>query len=183
MSMEKQDLQLYQREVKLQCQIALLSEAQIRPAYALMLETWPADGAAQFWMPVQAFLTAYANISKLLWGVKRDAHRARELRASLGVTTEFHFKGDGRAVRDDFEHIDELLDLHRTAPGNHHLVFRSTGDPAMISGIALEDYLAFYNPDTNEVTFLGKTFNLSDLRREVEALLPKVQAELAKPPW
>jgi len=180
--MKKQDLQLYQREVELQCRVALFSEAQIIPAYALMLKSRPID-AAQFWMLMQSFLSAYANISKLLWGKKRDPHRAGELRASLAVTSEFHYQGDGREVRDDFEHIDELLDEHRSEPGDHNLVFRSTGDPAMISGIALDDYLAFYNPGTHEVTFLGKAFNLSDLRREVEALLPKVQTALAKPPW
>jgi hypothetical protein len=75
--MDKRDLRLNQWEVELQCQIALLSEERIRPAYAELLKTDPIRGVALFWMPLQPFLNTYANISKLLWGSGR-ARRARQ---------------------------------------------------------------------------------------------------------
>jgi hypothetical protein len=71
-------------------------------------DTWPA---------IQAFLSATANVSKLLWSVRSDkscakAHwkrfRGERLRTELDVSDSSPLKS--RRVRDSADHFDERID-------------------------------------------------------------------------
>lgn len=70
---------------------------------------------SDFWYSMQAFLSAVANISKLLWGSgatdqqRREAQeRRRPLRESLNVSDDSPLKA--RAFRNHFDHFDERLE-------------------------------------------------------------------------
>lgn len=70
---------------------------------------------SDFWYSMQAFLSAVANVSKLLWGSgtsdkqRREAEERRKpLRESLEVPDDSPLKS--RAFRNHFDHFDERLE-------------------------------------------------------------------------
>lgn len=99
----------FQIEVNRQCKFALKALDDM----ALL----QAEENEDFWYSMQAFLSAVANVSKLLWGSgskpreRRDkAERRRVLRESLEVKDDSPLRD--RRFRNHFDHFDERLEQY-----------------------------------------------------------------------
>ncbi len=71
----------------------------------------------RFWYSAQGFLLAVAKISRTLWPAERDHRAGRSSPSSRGIELRKHLGLPARspltdrAVRNQFEHFDERLDL------------------------------------------------------------------------
>jgi hypothetical protein len=62
----------------------------------------------RFWRATQMFLSSAANVSKLLWGITREAEIDRkELRELLRVSDDSPLRS--RALRNHYEHFDDRI--------------------------------------------------------------------------
>src|SRR6266545_4055192 len=81
------------------------------------LQVTSEPNGSEAWPSVQTFLTAVANVSKLLWPIRPDDNndkarwrkfRGEQLRAELGIDETSALRS--RVVRDSADHFDERLD-------------------------------------------------------------------------
>lgn len=91
-------LRAYQRQIELQCVVALQAA-----------EVFDSRQAERLWPSIQNLLNAVANISKACWGSggKRVAQRA-SLRKSLEIDDSSPIRWT--TVRNHWEHYDERMD-------------------------------------------------------------------------
>jgi hypothetical protein len=96
-------------EIERQAGMALLAHDDMNAALS-------SNDRRRFWYSTQTFLSATANVSKLLWGTHRQAAADRkELRRELRVSDDSPLRN--RRLRDHFEHFDErIVDYARAHP-------------------------------------------------------------------
>ena len=121
------------------------------------------------WYPVQAFLSAVANISKALWGQRGQfaAERA-DLRASLGVQDSSPIRST--TMRNNFDHFDERLDEWWKGSTNHNYVDLGFGDmttTATGAGIGTQDRFRSFDPATGNLVFWGQTYHVPTIEDEI----------------
>jgi hypothetical protein len=123
-----------------------------------------------FWYSMQAFLSAVANVSKLLWGSgtseakgREAKERRRPLRESLNVDDDSPLKS--RAFRNHFDHFDERLEkqFHDWATegyvGGISDTFVGDIDDLDIGHLALRNF----DTTTKTLTFRGEKLPLAPL--------------------
>ena len=168
-------LRQFQHQIELQCRAVLLSAAQLN-------EALKARDSYAIWIFVQNLLNAAANISKVCWGSGGRLTKERlAVRRSIHVTSRSPLKDV--AMRNNFEHLDERLDLWwRTSPSRNHLDL-SVFPKNAVRGIDERDMFRVLDPETMDVVFWGQRFSLQKIVGEAQRLLPIAAAEAAKPHW
>lgn len=169
--MNDMELRIFQSEVKKQCEFALTSIAYINDS----LSNLEKDNAGnQLWLFVQNFLVSTANVSKLLWGSKKQVSESRKpLRDSLGVEENSLIKS--RELRNHFEHFDERIESWATSSKRKNFVDSNIGPSNFIVGVDLEDFLRNFDTDAMAVTFKGDTFELQPIVDELVDLRKKAE--------
>lgn len=110
-----------------------------------------------FWFYSHAFLSAAANVSKLLWGTSSQAAKRRKsLRDDLGVTDESPLAD--RSFRNHFEHFDERIEAWDRSDPHRIYVDSNIGPTSMIGGLDSSAFLRNYDPAKREFTFRGESF-------------------------
>lgn len=133
-------------------------------AYGIAME-WP----VRTWAPIQAFLTAVANISKACWGQKGEFADVRaELRASLEVKDDSPIRPT--TMRNHFDHFDEKLDQWWAKSTNHNYLDLSFGDMAVAvggEGISQINKFRSFDPATGNLVFWGLSYHLPTVEKEL----------------
>lgn len=164
-----------ERAQRLYAGLAVLPpEAARVQAMAIAME-WP----SRAWYPIQAFLTAVANISKSLWGQGgMFATERQQLRLVLGVPDGSPIGPTG--MRNNFDHFDERLTSWWKSSSTHNYVDLSFGDPGRaISGIPESEMFRSYDPGTGDVIFWGSRYNIPEIAGEIERLSELALGEAA----
>ncbi len=189
-------LAIYLNELRSQCVIA---EQATNDMVNLLLnahvDTLFGGYSAQsirFWYALQSFLTAAANISKLLWPAPSPKRRSSgpdssargdELRRLLAVEDKSQLKA--RTLRNDVEHLDRHLDELAAlvdATEDPALCVRViyAGPPATF-GINPDRCFMYFDASTHSVTFAGQAFPLMPISHDVYALHERINAHLDMP--
>lgn len=173
--MELFQLRIFQRQVLDQSKYVLMSANLINSS----LKNKDQDGV---WFALQSFLTASANIAKMLWGSgARLASQREDLRTSLGVDDNSPFRDV--SMRNHFEHMDERIDRWWEKSENHNHFDQNIGPIGMFGNPADIDMFRMFDPETTEVRFWGESVSLQQVVDEIHKILPKLQREAAKPHW
>ncbi len=164
-------LQVFQSQILVQCELALMATDEIGPA---------ARGRERkrLFFAIQNLLNAAANIAKLLWGQGGQLATERQaLRDSIGISDDSPLHEV--AMRNNFEHMDERLDRWYQETTQHNFADLNIGGPAGF----LDDIDQFrqFNPKTGDVVFWGQGFNLITLTREIRRILPRLREVAEKP--
>lgn len=123
------------------------------------------------WFPIQALLTAAANISKALWGKSPSCASQREpLRAALGIDESSPLRS--RLVRNQFEHYDEKVDEWWMSSPSRIQVDLSFGDWSVGSNIPDDHVFRTFDPATGDVVFWGERYNITDVVAAVQRIMP-----------
>jgi hypothetical protein len=185
-------LKRLQAEVARQCQFAILAFQDLEQA--IQSETLSIE---RVWFSVQALLIAAANVSKTLYsppkqnnkgfaGINDNGSKKKELaeikkalRENLGVAeNSILISKEVTGIRNAFEHFDERLYSWATLSKRHNIVDSCIGDISIFEGIDPNDYLRNLNPNTWELTFQGKVYNLKTIIEAIHDLhtVAKTQA-------
>ena len=156
---------LFQMEVIEQCRFAVLAAQDLNTALK-------AGDMENIWYAVHGFLTAAANVSKLLWPVnERIAGRGEVLRKSFLVPEDSPLKS--RKLRNQFEHFDEHLETWAMTSKNRNIIDRGVGDPSKIQLSSLEsgDYVRFINTKDGTIIFRGEAYVVQPIADATQAIL------------
>jgi hypothetical protein len=163
-------LRVFQQQVFVQCQFALLAAENLRTA----------SDMTQAWYAIQNLLTATANIAKACWGPGGKLASQREpLRQSIGIDDSSPLKDT--AIRNDFEHFDHRLDDWWAKSSAHNYIDMNIVDGG-VSAAEIDTFRNF-NPATGDLVFWGNRYNIHAIIAEVQRILPLVAAEAQKPHW
>ncbi len=147
-------------EVNSQCKFALTALED--------MDLGNEEDSSRFWYSMQAFLSAVANISKLLWGSTEEIGRRRlVLRRTLEVSD--HSPLRSRVFRNHFDHFDERLetwfqDWTRRGLRGGSDTYVGDIDDLEIGELALRNF----DTKTKTLTFRGEKLPLAPL---IEAVL------------
>lgn len=168
-------LRVFQGQALVQCRYVLI-------AIEGLDEAMKSNTPDRIWFFVQAILGAGANLSRLFWGsrLERSPQRVR-LRESIGIDDRSPLI-DVR-MRNHFEHIDARIDRWWAGSQNRNYADKIVGPASAVVGMDPIDMFRFFDPSTGNVTFWGDEFNLALIADEVRRILPKLEAEVAKPHW
>jgi hypothetical protein len=166
--MDKVKLNAFIIQIGLQCSFAL-------EAYARLNVVATTNAVPLSYAYIQSFLTAAANVSKLLWDSGLQTERI-VLRNALGVSDDSPLFG--RNIRNDFDHIDDRLDTWRKRSKTYNYVdmnFRVTGNMSIKDGVP-EDIFRDYDPDTKTLIFWGSKLDLGKMCEAVVQIEKAVEA-------
>ena len=137
----------------------------------------------RFWYSAQAFLLAVAKISRTLWPAEGEPKAGRSLPPSRGIELRKHLGLPARspltdrAVRNQFEHVDERLDLW-TASERGIPVDGDVGPTTQVAD--LKDRLRDYDPVSDTLSFHGERISLRELSEALDDLSRKLEAAQKK---
>jgi hypothetical protein len=176
--METMLLRLYQHQVLLQCEFALIAFKEINAGLAQP----GTDSIHRTFYGIQNLLIAAANISKALWGTngKRSLER-KELRDSIGVTNASPLHKVN--MRNNFEHFDERLDRWWKDSPRHNHVDLNIMPRSAIGGVDDNDVFRMFDPTTTDLIFWSERFNIQAIVNEIQRIFPKLMIETTKPHW
>lgn len=176
--MEIMLLRLYQHQVLLQCEFALVAAEEINAGVAQR----STDSIHQIFYGIQNLLNAAANISKALWGTrgKRDLER-KPLRDSIGVTNASPLHEVD--MRNNFEHFDERLDRWWKDSPHHNYIDLNIMPRSAIGGVDDSDVFRMFDPATTDLIFWSERFNIQAIVNEIQRILPQLRIESEKPHW
>jgi hypothetical protein len=139
------------------------------------------DAARTFWFFSQAFLSAVANISKILFPTQGgNQERGLTLRTLLGITDDSLFNSQNRAMRNHYEHFDERLDEWWTTSR-----IRGHADKNLYPICFLESEFGeencFRNFDSKPgiLTFMGQHFAIEPVMEQLGRLRVELERQLA----
>ncbi len=151
-------LGVFVREVKIQCDFALLAYGEIRKTLQISVDL--------VFFSIHAFLTHASNASRLLWPSPKAAQaRGEQLRNALKVPAASGLRS--RNLRDHFEHFDERLDFWASSSARRNFIDMNIASKGAISGFDVSDVHRNFDPETEELTFRGETLSLSAIRGEL----------------
>ncbi|MCY1684009.1 hypothetical protein [Kocuria sp. SL71] len=163
-------MQLHQRQIKHQCQAALIG---IDVANQGMHES----DQDIFWAGIQGFLTATANVSKTLWGTegRKFVVSRQPLREALGVSDDSPLAS--RDLRNHLDHFDERLDEWYATSESHNFVDFYIGPPGSL-GLDLDprDMFRQFDQTENIITFWGENHPIGPIVAALQDLLPRASA-------
>lgn len=146
MTMDNQIRRIFVSEIKSQCTFAVIAAKDFNAA----LQQGDHD---RIWYSVHAFLSATANVSKILWPKEIHKDRGDELRQLLSVPDDSVLKP--RKFRNHFEHFDERLERWATSSERRNFVDRGIMHKNAIVGIDPSDYLRNLDTEDMAITFRG----------------------------
>jgi hypothetical protein len=174
--MELMLLRVFQQQILLQCQYLLFAADDLVAAM-------PANGRAdpdRAFFAIQNFLNAAANISKGFWGQAGSrAEERRELRESVGLADSSPLRNV--TMRNHFEHFDERLETWWKTSRNHNIIDRNFANRSFVTGSEPVDWFRNFDPASGDLYFWSQDFNVNEIIREVQLLLPKLTLEASKP--
>lgn len=159
-------LSVFQSEVAWQARFVRLAAAD------LDLALKSAD-VERCWMALQSLLSAAANVSKLLWGLRGQDRKA--LRASLGVEDSSALLS--RRLRNCFDHFDEHIDSWAESDTSHQYVDSEIGPMTE----ANERCLRHLDPVAGVVAFRGETYEIRPLVAAAKNVEAAARRALDKP--
>ncbi len=179
-------------EVETQCRLALIARADAEAAIQQLLrgEYDASFDSLRIWYSIQTFLSACANVSKLLWPkltpskgetaehVRRRRERGEQLRLTLGIVDDSPFSElKDKRLRNYFEHFDERLDDWAVTSPNHNLMTRCSGTPGsfMIAGMGPSDTMGYLDLTTYDVTFQDLAISLPKMYAAIEDLYGRIR--------
>ena len=191
--MAHRDLQdaLTARDRALERAVELAVGRKTAPDFADALMVGIAEQSVQedrVWYSVQAFLSAAANISKLLWpldrrdGAKQFPDRGAHLRRTLAIEESSLLKN--KDLRNHFEHFDERIEEWvptSLVPFESDAIVASKDHVSRVSELFF--VLRHLDPETLVLTVGGTEYELPKIVEEIEVLDQHVQKELAKRTW
>lgn len=165
-------LRIFQRQVLLQCQFVMQAEEQIERGLKKRDNTILFCG-------VQNLLTAAANISKALWGIRGKHSEARKpLRDSIGITETSPLKDV--TLRNHYEHFDERIDRWWNESLDHNFADMCYGKPGPKGYLGL---FRQYDHESRTLGFWGDVFDVGALIAEINRILPTVRKQAEMPHW
>lgn len=176
--MEAMPLRMFQRQVKLQCEFAMYAVSGIN----IELSQRNIEGV---FYNIQNFLTAAANISKVLWGAKgrkgryERANQRKELRESIDVLDDSPLRDVN--MRNKFEHFDESIDKWWRESSRHNFVDLNITQGSIVDGADDKDVFRNFNPRTTDITFWSEKFNIQIIVNEIQLIIPLLEIETIKP--
>lgn len=129
------------------------------------------------WAAIQQLLGAGATISRILWGQDAEREASRQALRSIIPVSESSPLRD-RALRNDWEHLDERAEDWESASASHNMSHRGIG--GRVTGLALADQFLHFDPTTMTVTFWSHSVSIPVLVDEAQALRPRLEAALLK---
>ncbi|MDB5338393.1 MAG: hypothetical protein JWN70_4012 [Planctomycetaceae bacterium] len=164
-------LRTFQEQVALQCRFLLLATEELEKS--LNDENCT---ILRVFFALQNLFGAGANIAKALWGKHGTPPENRKaLGESVGISDDSPLKRV--SMRNNFEHFDERIDRWWKSSNGHNFADLNIGPNVTLDDI---DSFRSFNPTTSDLSFWGQKFNVQELIDEVCAILPKLDAELAK---
>ncbi len=121
------------------------------------------------WGSIQSILVATANVSKILWPVKKQSkERGKHLRDLLGVDND-NLLSD-RTFRNHFEHYDERIE-EWVKKNNSSVYMDSRIDPFEQTPTSLPQFFhRSYNPSSRKLSFRGESIDLAAVLAELTAI-------------
>jgi hypothetical protein len=198
--MQPEDQRVYLSELRAQCSAVMLAandlEHLLDNAFTAGLFGGQSEHKVRFWYALQSFLTAAANISKLLWPIetrgrsKEDKiladwrlERGRDLRQLLTVPDDSPLRS--RTFRDHVEHFDERLDqwVHDAQATEDRLLLVRFIAPGMAPEYrpTPERCFLYFDAEDYTVTFRGERYELVRVAQVIHALGEQIDALLAAP--
>ncbi|MFC2034166.1 hypothetical protein ACFLTT_02015 [Chloroflexota bacterium] len=169
---------MYQRQVLLQCEFALIAIEEINAGVAQR----STDSIHQIFYGIQNFLNAAANISKAFWGTKGKRNLERKaLSDSIGVTNTSPLHEV--YMRNNFEHFDERLDRWWKDSSHHNYIDLNIMPRSAIGGVDDNDIFRMFDPTTTDLIFWSERFNIQAIVNEIQRILQKLKIETAKLHW
>lgn len=140
------------------------------------------ERALRIWCPIQSFLTATANISKVLWGGDPAVVSARApLRLALKVSDASPLRT--RTRRNTFDYFDARLDTWWGKSSGHGFVDMNFGDMAtMMQEVPQDEMFRSMDLQTGDVVFWGQRYNLPSISVEIRRIMPLALHEATKQP-
>ena len=180
--MEQSLLRVFQRQIKLQCEFIQISEGKL---YEALKSRQSSECIKLVFLEIQNILTATANISKCLWGSgkRKDKISLRRVELQKSLVIDKNSSLYDVEMRNHFDHFDDRIDTWWKNSECHNSADLLIGSSDMIRGIAPNDEFRGFDPNTGELRFNGKKFNLYKVLKEVGRIYPIVQNELNKLPW
>jgi hypothetical protein len=169
------------QELNGQCNNALLALEDARAWEGKLPDT---NAQRRFWYSVQAMLTAFANVSKILFpGKAACAGRGTHLRGLLGASVTDPFDPNPRTklnhprnMRNNYDHFDERIDLKWwQATGRKERAdycFFPLG--ALEAQYGATNCFRNYDRTTGTLTFMGEHFEIKTVDEAVKALQTKI---------
>lgn len=166
-------LNIFQAEVSKQVYFALRAVGDIRGAVNGIFADPSISTTDDVFYHVQAFLTATANVSKLLWAQKEGSYRRRRqpLRDSFAVDkTSPLYRRD---MRNHYEHFDERIEVWWDGSlGNRIFIDFGVVPRTMYAGAVLQDrhIMRHLDPVSATLYFGGDVIDLISITAELERL-------------
>jgi hypothetical protein len=179
------------REIQRQCWFALRAYDTIQDLVARLDELHsgspPLEGSEygqaeqaileEFWYSVQGFLVAAANVSKLLWPIKKSSREFRaDMRQALGISDNSLL--NDRKFRDRFEHFDERLESWASSSERDMYVDQNIAESIDTLGPLLGELNLLRNFDLAAfaVTFYGEYYAIISIAEELEQVAERAGA-------
>lgn len=177
--MEKRDIELFQIEIKKQCHFALYSIDSINQIMKPPFQNIDSDAV---WFFIQSFLTATANVSKLLFGTKEQISVKRKpLRDSLNVSNDSSVKI--RDMRNHFEHFDERVEKWSKTSKRQNFANDLIGPTNMISGFEVTDMFRHFDTSKGAIRFNGQEYLIQPVVDELARIQFIAEQQLKAPYW
>lgn len=154
--MKEFTLEIFVDEIQKQSEYALTS-------YDFMMSNLRKNNLKAFWFYTSAFLSATANVSKLLGGnSKSGSYSEREQ-----IRTYFNIKNDDlmihvRDVRNAFDHYDDRIKTWSENVPNNIFISDNIGGKSgvYVQGMSTDLYMRNFEPTTGELSVLSDTINV-----------------------
>ena len=172
-NLTERQIELYKREVNLQCTFALIAVSNIDNSLKILNEQKNMNNFGNImdfiWYSIHSFLISTGNLSKLFWPSNNAGEfgkqRGKKLREIFSL--EDNSPLNSRTLRNHFEHFDERLD-NLVASRENIFADSNIGQiENMIGNLKPEDYLRHYDPTTKTVYFKGDKFSILPIIKEI----------------
>ncbi|PEJ48206.1 hypothetical protein CN692_24170 [Bacillus sp. AFS002410] len=174
--MDSRLINLFQMEIKNQCEFALHSIESINKLMKPPLASFDSN---EVWFYIQSFLTSTANISKLLFGTKNQISISRKpLRESLGVSEGSVIKI--RDMRNHFEHFDERIEKWNKTSVRHNFADKLIGPTNMIQGLEQGDHFRHLDTSKGSIRFNGEEYLVQPIVDEIIKIHTAAKIEYQK---
>lgn len=156
---------IYLGEISQQCDFSL-------KALRYMYQSFVSNNE-DFWYHVQSFLSATANINKLL-NAKTDSkyYNHHENIKTKYEIPDFDFNNE-RIVRNKVEHIDEELVKWMKKSKDHNFDHRNIASKGAIGGNI--DFFINFAPDTNVISFSDIEFDSEVTFNKVKSIKERIE--------
>lgn len=173
---------IYFQEVKTQCISVLFALEQINRRIEEIHQPHIPDGRntpnSEVFRALHSFLTHTANISRLLFptGQKGDVAQERGIHLREVLDVDDNSPISDRSLRNHLEHYDERLDkwAQSVSGATKSIATDNIHPKGMGPNVPPSSTLRTYLTDSREFYFMGSTYELVPLVREIHRILDKV---------